>query len=315
MKFAGTFAAVAALLMLATGCLTDYEPLPGTRTQTQDGAGAKLYGFEAGVTGYGTTPDPYTVTQLLSFDNRSGTAPSPGSPVLIENAANDGFGAFSLDQLWIRDGHGTLNHKGITDPGSGATLHTFRRSVLCVDTAPGCQYFANVVRDNSGQAGLNAATAICFEGPAQIADTMNLMLQDANGNKIRSVDDLMGLMVRSRLNAGDTSLDLEMKKIKFDDGEVSFRKPLNIHMGNARLFNFKLDADGNREAMMQLIRHLKSKGLKTNDPVKGFTMDFGDFRMTLPDNMSISFNMKKMDEIYYKFANELRGRRAVIRGR
>lgn len=309
MKFVGAIAGVAALFIATTGCLTDFEPLPGTRTQTQDGAGAKLYGFEQGTIGMGTTPDPYTATQLLSYDNRSGTTPSPGSPVVIENAANDGFGAFSGDGLIDRDGHGTLNHKGQTNPAG--TLHTFRRSVLCVDTAPGCQFFGNVVRDNSGNAG--AGVAICFEGPAEIIDTMNLALQDAQGNRIESVDDLMGLLIRARLNAGDTSLDLGLKKMKFETGEVTFRKPLQIHMGNARLFDVKLSADGNRETIMQLVRHMKRKGLKTNEPVKGLALDFGDFRATLPDNLVLSFNMKKMDALYTQFSTELKNARIKLR--
>ena len=300
---------VLGVLIACTGCLTDFEPMPGTRTQTQDGAGAKLFGFEDGTIGMGTTPDPYTATQLLSYDNRDGLAPSPASPVLIENAANDGFGAFSGDGLIDRDGHGTLNHKGITNPEG--TLHTFRRSVLCVDTAPGCQYFANVVRDNCGVAG--TGVALCFEGPAEIIDTMNLALQDAQGNRIRSVDDLMGLLVKARMNGGDTSLDVGLRRMEFGGRGLTFRKPINIHVGNARLFNIKLAAEGNRESIMQLVSHLKRTGFKTNDPVKGLTLDFGDFKFTLPGNASLSFNMKKMDSLYTQFSRELKNARMKLR--
>ncbi|MCZ6690125.1 MAG: hypothetical protein O7H41_11015 [Planctomycetota bacterium] len=309
MKLFGSFTALVALVLVSSGCLTDMAPLAGTRTQASDGAGAKLFGFENATIGMGTTPDPYTVTQLVSYDNRTGLAPSPSHPVVMENAANNGLGAFSRDGLYDRDGHGTLNHKGIV-AGMG-TLHTFRRSVLAVDTAPGCQFVANIIRDNSGNAG--AGLLLCFGGPAEIIDTMDLSLQDAQGNKIQSVNDLMGLLIRARVNDGDTSMDLGMKKFVFEDSVVRFREPLKINMGNARLFNFTLEADGNRRSMIQLVRHMEKKGLRTNDAIRNFTMDFGDFRATMPENVAISFNMQKMGELRKQFSKELSARRANLR--
>ncbi|MCZ6690124.1 MAG: hypothetical protein O7H41_11010 [Planctomycetota bacterium] len=275
----------------SSGCLTDFHPLPGDRTQAQDGSGAKVFGQEAAIEGVGATPDPYTVSQLVSYDNRWGDAPSPNSPVVIENAANDGFGAFSRDGLKNRDGSGTLNHKGVT--ADGQAMHVFRRSVLAIDTAPGCQGFDNIVRDYSGLSG--AGVAVCFTGDAiELTDSTDLPLQDARGNKIESLDDLMSLLVRSRLNDGDTSMDLRLRKIVFQKSAIYFREPLVLNMGNARFFNFKLSSYGNEGALIQLISHLDRRNVNTGDWFQDFTLDFGDFRLTLPKKLNISFNMETM---------------------
>lgn len=296
-------ASVIGLLLFPTGCLTDFNPLPGDRTQTMDGAGAKVFGMEAAVEGVGCLPDPYTVSQLASFDNRLGDSPSPMHPVTIENAANDGFGAFSRDGVKDRDGHSTLNHKGVTDPDG--TLHIFRRSVLAIDTAPGCQGFDNIVRDNSGMCG--AGMALCFKGDSiELIDSQDLPLQDSTGGRIGSVDDLMGLLVRGRLNDGDTSMDLRLQKISFADGDLYFHEPLRIHMGNARLFNFKLSAGENMKPLLQLIHYLEARGTQTNEWFHGFTLDFGEFSVTLPDKLNISFNMERMLDIERRLRADLR---------
>lgn len=288
---------VIGLLLGTAGCLTDFSPLAGDRTQAQDGAGAKVFGQEASIEGVGSIPDPYTVSQLVSYDNRLGDSPSPAHPVLIENSANNGFGAFSRDGVKNRDGKGTLNHKGITTPDGN--LHIFRRSVLAIDTAPGCQGFDNIVRDNSGLSG--AGMALCFEGETiELNDSADLPLQDANGNKIETMDDLMNLLIRSRLNDGDTSMDLQLRKVSFLDGDLRLREPLNLNMGNARLFNFKLSATENRASMIQLIQYLRRRGTVTGEWFNGLTLDFGEFRMTLPNKLNISFNMETMVDVETK---------------
>ena len=293
-------ASVIGLVLLSSACLTDFNPLPGDRTQSMSGAGAKVLGQEAAIEGVDTLPNPYTVSQLVSYDNRYGDAPSPQHPVIIENAANDGFGAFSRDGVKNRDGQNTLNHKGITDDGR---LHVFRRSVLAVDTAPGCQGFDNIVRDNSGLAG--AGMALCYEGDSiELVDSSDLPLQDLNGNQIKTVDDLMSLLVRSRLNDGDTSMDFKCQSITFPDGEILFRQPLKLHMGNARLFNFKLNAGENKEALIQLIRQLRRRGTQTGDWFSGLTLNFGDFNLIIPEKLNLSFNMETMVAIERKLWGE-----------
>ena len=295
------------LVLFVPACLTDFEPLVGDRTHNGGGSdsdsdsdsggayavGAKVLGFEASIMGVGCLPDPYTVTQLVAYDNRAGDAPSVLHPLIIENAANNGYGAFSRDGLKNRDAHGTLGHNGLSSQG---TLHVFERSVLAIDTAPGCQGFANVVRDNSGKVG--AGIAICITGgPIELVDSHDLPLQDARGNQIRNLDDLMSLLIRSRLNAGDTRLDLRLHRMIFEDGELGFREPLEIQVGSAEFLNFRLDANENREAILQFIRYLKARETRSDEWFTGFTLDFSDFRVKVPENLSLAFNMERMLDV------------------
>lgn len=301
MRTVAVLAAMMALLSIA--CITDYVPAIGDKTQTMDGAGAKFWGYEGAASGYGSTPDPYTASQACSYDNRAWDSPSPKNPVVIENMANDGFGAFSRDGLKDRDGHGTLNHKG-WDSGLN-TLHTFKRSVLCIDTASTCEFAANVVRDNSGT---GPGLMVCFTAATELVDSFDYPLNDSEGNRLQTVDDVIGMLVKSRLNAGDTSMDLKLQKMTFGDGsDFTFSEPLNIGMGDARLQKFSISADGNRSQMVQLIRHLKRTGFKTGDPVRG--LDFGDFRIGIPESVTITLGMDAMDKILVKFVNELRAER------
>lgn len=182
--------ALIALALVAAGCaLTDYDGHAGHKTSAE----AKLFGQEISFSGFGEDFDG-TYSYTVKYDHRLGRG-----NVTISSYRNPVVSSFSRDGVVDRDGDDVQGHSG--DAGG-----TFATRFVAVDSAPGCQFDANLTQDKSA---LGPGVFACNTGALEEIDDRDFSLNAS----FSGLDDLIGQILSGSLSG---SFDLELTSLSIN---------------------------------------------------------------------------------------------------
>lgn len=269
---AGLPLSVIALVVFATGCVTDYGGRPGEMTAGE----AKMWGQEAAISGFSSFYDG-TWSPAVRYNHKLAV-----TDVTINAYQNPVFAAFSRDGIVDRDGDDIQGNAGSLTGFPATPAGKFNNGVKSVDRTPGapCEFFANIKQDYTG--GPGPGIAFCFSGAVEEIDK-DLALQDA----FASLDDLFTQIWAGTLAS---SFTVELASITLNGGApLALLNPLSVGMthNGFRPINVALDfsTPGGQELLQTLLDNTVHG--------EGNTLSFGfagGLSLPMPVYMSVAFN-------------------------
>lgn len=250
------------VVILATagfGCaITDYDGHTDHKTTAE----AKLWGAEISFSGIG--PDSGTFSYTVKYDNRGGQG-----DVTIFSYRNPVVSSFSRDGVVDRDGDDVQGSAGVLGG-------KFNNWVVAVDSAPGCQFGANVTQDKSAA---GPGIFFCITGSQEEVDK-DFSLHAA----FSSFDDMLGQIWSGALGREFT---LDVTALRIDGVSVPISTmPIGARHNGTRPMQFTIEnGPGVQSAIAAILANTQD-----GQPVTLGLELAGGLSFNLPSGIAVGFD-------------------------